>query len=276
MDEFDEETVMHAATEARGYALVTGASAGIGAALARELASRGYPLILTARRADRLEALREELAKQVDCRVLVADLEDPAASERLVEDIAGLGIEVGLLVNNAGYGVPGAYGSADWSTHARFLQIMITAVCELSWRLLPQLQRNAGGVINVASLAGHVPGSAGHTLYAAAKSFMIKFSQSLALENAGQGMRVCALCPGFTYSEFHDITGTRSQVSKMPDYMWMKAEDVAREGVDAWERGEIVWVPGKVNRMIKTLTSLMPDRMALRVVAKRSKDFRKL
>lgn len=267
---------MHAEREARGYALVTGASAGIGAALARELARRGHPLLLSARRIDRLEALRAELGKQVDCRVLAADLEDPAAPARMLEAIESQGIEVGLLVNNAGYGVPGAYRAADWDTHARFLQIMITAVCELSWRLLPQLQRNAGGVINVASLAGHVPGSAGHTLYAAAKAFMIKFSQSLALENAEHGMRVCALCPGFTYSEFHDITGTRDQVSKMPDYMWMKAEDVAREGVDAWERGEIVWVPGRVNRFIKTLTSLMPDRMALKLVAKRSKDFRKV
>lgn len=267
---------MHAAKEARGHALVTGASAGIGSALARELARRGHPLILTARRADRLQALRDELSRQVDCRVLVADLEDPAAPAALQAQIAEQGIEVGLLVNNAGYGVPGAYGASDWDTHARFLQIMITAVCELSWRFLPDLQRHAGGVINVASLAGHVPGSAGHTLYAAAKSFMIKFSQSLALENAESGMRVCALCPGFTYSEFHDITGTREQVSKMPDYMWMQSADVAREGLDAWERGEVVWVPGRVNRLIKTVTSLLPDRMALKLVAKRSKDFRKV
>lgn len=267
---------MHTAKEARGHALVTGASAGIGSALARELARRGHPLILTARRAERLEALREELACLVDCRVLVADLEDPAAPAALQADIARQGLEVGLLVNNAGYGVPGAYGAAPWETHARFLQIMIGAVCELSWRLLPELQRNAGGVINVASLAGHVPGSAGHTLYAAAKSFMIRFSQSLALENAGNGMRVCALCPGFTYSEFHDVTGTREQVSKMPDYMWMSAEQVAREGIDAWQRGDVVFVPGRVNRLIKTVTSLLPDRMALKLVAKRSKDFRKV
>lgn len=267
---------MHAAKEARGHALITGASAGIGAALARELAARGHPLLLSARRVDRLEALREELGKQVDCRVIAADLEDPEAPRRLVEAIEAQGIEVGLLVNNAGYGVPGAYLAADWATHARFLQIMISAVCELSWRLLPQLQRHAGGIINVASLAGHVPGSAGHTLYAAAKAFMIKFSQSLALENVEHGMRVSALCPGFTFSEFHDVTGTREQVSKMPDYMWMSAEEVAREGVDAWERGEVVWVPGRVNRFIKTLTALMPDRMALKLVARRSKDFRKL
>ena len=266
---------MHAAKEARGYALVTGASAGIGAALARELAARGHPLVLTARRTERLEALRAELGKRVDCRILTADLEDPAAPGALVEAIAAQGIEVGLLVINAGYGVPGAYGAVQWDTHARFLQIMVTAVCELSWRLLPQLQRNGGGVINVASLAGHGPGSAGHTLYAASKAFMIKFSQSLALENAGT-MRVCALCPGFTFSEFHDVTGTRAMMSKMPGYMWMQADEVAREGIDAWERGEIVWVPGRVNRFIKTLTSLMPDRMALKLVAKRSKDFRKL
>jgi short-subunit dehydrogenase len=104
---------------------------------------------------------------------------------------------------------------------------------------------------------------------------MIKFSQSLALENQGHGIRVSALCPGFTYSEFHDVTGTRAQVSRMPHWMWMDAEQVAREGIDALDRGDAVYVPGRANRLIKTLTQLMPDRMALRLVQKRSKDFRK-
>jgi uncharacterized protein len=259
------------------YALVTGASAGIGAALARELAARGMPLVLSARRADRLQALAAELSPQVPCVVLPADLADPAAAARLVAAIDERGLPIGMLVNNAGYGVPGAFLSSDWSAHAAFLQVMVTSVCELSHRLLPAMQtRGRGAVLNVASLAGHVPGSAGHTLYAAAKAFMIKFSQSLALENNSHGIRVCALCPGFTYSEFHDITGTRAQVSKMPDWMWMRADDVAREGLDALDRGEVVHVPGRANRVIKTLMKLLPDRLALRMVQKRSRDFRKV
>lgn len=265
------------ASEASGHALVTGASAGIGAAIAREYARRGRPLVLTARRVDRLEELAGELRKQVDCVVLPADLEDPRAPETLCGALRERGVEVGVLVNNAGYGVPGAYLTPSWEQHARFLQIMVTAVCELSYRLLPPMQaRGHGGILNVASLAGHVPGSAGHTLYAASKAFMIKFSQSLALENAAGGVQVSALCPGFTYSEFHDVTGTRQQMAKMPKWMWMDAGEVARDGIDALERGDVVHVPGRVNRVIKTLAKLLPDRTALRMVQKRSKDFRKL
>ncbi len=233
--------------------------------------------MLTARRVDRLDDLAGELRKQVDCVVLPADLEDPQAPAALCRSLRERGVEIGILVNNAGYGVPGAYLTPSWDQHARFLQIMVTAVCELSHRLLPAMQaRGHGGILNVASLAGHVPGSAGHTLYAASKAFMIKFSQSLALENAATGVQVSALCPGFTYSEFHDVTGTRQQMSKMPKWMWMDADEVARAGIAALERGDVVHVPGRVNRAIKTLAKLLPDRAALRMVQKRSKDFRKL
>lgn len=258
------------------YALITGASSGIGAAIAKEWARRGQPLVLTARRRERLDALAAELARQVPCEVATSDLEQPDAPRALCEELASRGLRIQHLVNNAGYGLPGTFRTPDWPEHQRFLQIMVNAVCELSWRLLPEIQAHRGGIINVASLAGHVPGSAGHTLYAAAKSFMIKFSQSLALENAALGVRVCALCPGFTLSEFHDVTGTRAQVSKMPRWMWMSAEDVAREGLDAYARGEVVWVTGRVNRLIKTLTALMPDRLALALVQRQSGNFRKL
>jgi short-subunit dehydrogenase len=260
-----------------GFALVTGASSGIGAALARELARRGTPLILTARRRDKLDALASELGRQVRCEVLTADLADPAVPAALHGQTEARGWSVDMLVNNAGYGLPGTYLAQPWDEHARFLQVMVTAVCELSHRYLPAMQqRGRGAILNVASLAGHVPGSAGHTLYAASKAFMIKFSQSLALENAATGVKVSALCPGFTYSEFHDVTGTRDQVSKMPAWMWMDADAVAREGLDALARGEVVHVAGRANRAIKALTQIMPDRWALKLVQKRSKDFRKL
>jgi short-subunit dehydrogenase len=262
---------------APGFALVTGASSGIGAALAREYARRGHDLILSARRRDKLEALARELGAGVRCEVLAADLADPAAPAALQAETERRGWAVDVLVNNAGYGLPGTFLAQPWDEHARFLQVMVTAVCELSHRFLPAMQqRGRGAILNVASLAGHVPGSAGHTLYAASKAFMIKFSQSLALENAGRGVQVCALCPGFTLSEFHDVTGTREQVSKMPRWMWMDAASVAREGIDALERGEVVHVTGRANRAIKTLTALMPDRWALGLVQRRSKDFRKL
>lgn len=259
------------------YTLITGASAGIGAALAREYARRGRPLVLLARRRERLESLAAELRSQVPVEILTADLADPTAPARIVEELGARGLAIEGLVNNAGYGLPGAYHVQDWAAHVRFLQVMVTAVCELSWRLLPPMQaRGHGEILNIASLAGHVPGSAGHTLYAASKAFMIKFSESLALENAERGIRVCALCPGFTYSEFHDITGTRAQVSKMPKWMWMSADDVAREGLDALAAGKAVHVTGRANRLIKAVTQMLPDRLALKLVQKRSRDFRSL
>jgi short-subunit dehydrogenase len=264
------------ASPAAGFALITGASSGLGAALAREYARRGQALILCARRHDKLQALAAELGAAVRCEVITADLSDVAAPGQIQSELEQRELPVSILVNNAGYGLPGSFESQPWGEHARFLQVMVSAVCELSHRFLPQMQQAGdGAILNVASLAGHVPGSAGHTLYAASKAFMIKFSQSLALENAARGIKVSALCPGFTYSEFHDVTGTRGQVSKMPRWMWMDAESVAREGIDALERGEVVHVTGRANRAIKTLTELMPDRWALRLVQKRSKDFRK-
>ncbi len=260
------------------WALVTGASAGIGTAFARELAMRGVSLVLTARRTERLEALAEEFTSRYGIRVecIAADLADSTAPQTLCSEIDRRGIAIDWLINNAGYGLGGHYPAQPWSAHAQFLQVMVKAPCHLAYLLLPGMQqRGYGRIINVASLAGLIPGSAGHTMYAASKAFLIKFSQSLALENTASGVRVCAVCPGFTYSEFHDVTGTRGIVSKMPKWMWLSAEEVARLGLDAVERGEIVYVTGRVNRAIKALTKLLPDRMALRMVQKRSKNFRK-
>jgi short-subunit dehydrogenase len=258
-----------------GHALITGASSGIGAAIAREYARRGKPLILTARREDRLLAIADELGPRVPCTVLAADLADPSVPAAIFDQIGELGLHVDTLVNNAGYGVTGHYLAQPWTTHAQFLQVLVNAPCELAHLFLPAMQeRKHGRILNVASLAGLVPGSAGHTLYGASKAFLIKFSQSLALENTATGVHVCALCPGFTYSEFHDVTGTRDLVSKMPGRMWMKAEDVARIGVDAVERGQIVCIPGRLNRSIKSLFKLLPDGIGLRMMQRRSESFR--
>ena len=268
---------MNTPVSGQRWALVTGASAGIGEAFARELAARGSNLVLTARRRERLDALASELGARNAIRVecIAADLADPQAPAQLCAEIERRGIAVDMLVNNAGYGLPGHFQAQPWQAHAQFLQVMVSSPCELVHKLLPGMQqRSYGRIVNVASLAGLIPGSSGHTLYAASKAFLIKFSQSLALENAKHGVHVCAVCPGFTYSEFHDVTGTRKIVSQMPQWMWLSAAEVARQGVDAVERGEIVYVTGRVNRLIKSLFKLLPDRFSLRVVQKRSKNFR--
>ncbi len=261
------------------WALVTGASAGIGAEFARQLAERGAALVITARRLDRLEALaaelREKYAVRVEC--IAADLAQTHAVEDICTEIDRRGIRLDMLINNAGYGVAGSFLTPSWQAHADSIHVLMTAPCELAYKLLPGMrERGYGRIANIASLAGHMPGSAGHTLYAASKAFLIKFSQSLALENIAKGVKVCAICPGFTYSEFHDVVGTRATVSKMPDWMWTHASAVVREGIDAMERGEIVYVTGRINRMIKSLMKIVPDKMALRSIQKRSSKFRRI
>lgn len=258
-------------------ALVTGASAGIGAEFARQLAASGHALVLTARRADRLAALAEELRAahgvQVDC--IAADLADPHTPGALCDELARRGLAIDVLINNAGYGVPGSLISQPWQVHADFIQVLMTAPVELTWRLLPGMrERGYGRIVNVASLAGHVPAPAGHTLYAASKAYLIKFSQALALENRGRNVHVCALCPGFTYSEFHDVTGSRALVSQMPKWLWMQADRVVREGLAAVERGDSVYIPGRVNRTIKGLIKLLPDSIGLRMAAREGRKFR--
>ncbi|MBS0589545.1 MAG: SDR family oxidoreductase [Proteobacteria bacterium] len=258
-------------------ALITGASAGIGAEFARQLAASGHSLVLTARRADRLAALAEKLKSahgiEVDC--ITADLADAQAPSMLCDELGRRKLAIDVLINNAGYGVPGSLRSKPWQVHADFIQVMMTASTELAYRLLPGMrERRYGRIVNVASLAGHVPAPAGHTLYAATKAYLIKFSQALALENRSTGVNVCALCPGFTYSEFHDVTGSRALVSKMPKWQWMQAERVVREGLVAVERGDIVYIPGRINRAIKSLNKLLPDSFTLRMAARQGKKFR--
>lgn len=263
----------------RPVALITGASAGIGAEYARQLAAAGYDLILSARRRDRLEALGSRLAAAhgASFRIIEADLAEPDAPAALIEQALSRGPGVDLLINNAGYAIAGHYHKTDWDDQARFLQVMVTAVCELSHRMLPHMRESGrGGIINVSSLAGIVPGSAGHTLYAATKAFLIKFSESLAMESDNAGIRVQALCPGFTYSEFHDVVGTRDIVSRLPDYMWMQADEVVRFSLKqlADPNAPVVAVPGRVNRFIAMLSRKLPYRSAYNLVRRRSSDFR--
>jgi short-subunit dehydrogenase len=263
---------------ARPLSLVTGASAGIGVAFARELAVRGHDLVLTARRTDRLEALAAELRERhrAAVTVLPCDLADPAAPRYLCDELDSRALTVDWLINNAGYGVPGSFIDSDWRTHADFLQVLLTAPTELAWRLLPGMRaRGHGRIVNVASLAGFVPGTAGHTLYAASKSYLIKLSQSLAMENRAAGVHVCALCPGFTRSEFHDVTGTRALMNKLPGFMWLDAEDVVRQGIVAVEAGRAVHVPGRINRAIKALAEVLPDRLVLRLGARQARRYRR-
>ena len=254
---------------ARPLALVTGASAGIGAAFARTLAARGHDLALTARRLDRLEALAGELRARhgVEVLTLAADLADPAAPACLAEAVAAQGRGVDVLINNAGYGLPGGFGGNSWADQAAVLQVMLTAPTELTHRLLPgMLSRRHGRIVNVASVAGMTPGGVG--LYGPVKRYLIGASQSLHMECAGTGVHVSALCPGLTWSEFHDVNGMREPLSRAtPPWLWMDADAVVEAGLAAVEKNQPVCVPGLVNKVIAGLARHLPERWIMGVTA---------
>lgn len=258
-------------------ALVTGASAGIGAAFADVFAKYGFNLVLTARREERLHALAEDLARKhnVSATVIPADLADPAAPARLVDEVRSRGMRVDALINNAGYGVPGAYADTKWEDQRNFIQVLTTAPCELAHLVLPEMiARRQGYIVNIASLAGFLPGTSGSTLYGASKSFMIQFSRSLNMEVQPHNVNVTAVCPGFTHSEFHDVSGTRAQVSRMPKFMWMTAETVAEQGYRAVMQNRPVLVNGGINRSIATLAKYLPDSIAFSIMKAQSRSMR--
>ncbi|MEL7452517.1 MAG: SDR family NAD(P)-dependent oxidoreductase, partial [Pseudomonadota bacterium] len=183
--------------------LITGASAGIGAEFARQYAARGWNVALTARRADRLDALADELAAahHIDTFTISADLGVPGAVDGIIDELAENDWAVDGLVNNAGYGLPGTFANTTWEDQAAFIQVLYTAPCELVHKLLPDMiERKFGRIVNVASLAGYMSGSNGHTLYASVKAALIRFSESIQAEAdaADWGVNCVALCPGFT------------------------------------------------------------------------------
>jgi short-subunit dehydrogenase len=254
----------------RRLALVTGASAGIGAAFARLLATRGYDLALTARRTDRLEALAGEIRGQhgVEALVVSGDLADPAAPAAILAQLAAQGRSVDVLVNNAGYGLTGTFAATSWADQAAFIQVMMTAPSELAHRTLPGMRaRGYGRIVNVASLAGLLPGGGGHTLYAAVKAYMLRFSESLHTENLGSGVHVSALCPGLTWSEFHDANGTRAQMDATPGWMWMAAEPVVAAGWAAVEANRPISLPGAPNKAIAALARALPESWGMKLMA---------
>jgi short-subunit dehydrogenase len=266
-------------SEGRGKtALVTGASSGIGKAFAELLAEKGYALVLTARRRDRLDELAAVLRERhgVETHTIVADLAEPDASSRIVTELQQRRLAIDFLVNNAGYGVPGSYANVAWPDHARFMQVMVTAVLDLTYRLLPaMMERGWGRIVNIASVAGMVPAPAGHTLYGASKAFLIRFSEALSAEGAPKGVHVTAVCPGFTYSEFHDVLGTRDRMNKMPAILWLDAPSVAREGYGAVMRGDAVVVNGWIYRFLVWLNGALPRSLARWVSGLAGRRYRK-
>jgi short-subunit dehydrogenase len=255
--------------QSRKTALITGASAGIGRDYARFLAARDYDLVLTARRKDRLDALARELKQGFGTKVTViaADLADPKAPAQLAAGIARRKLQIDYLVNNAGYAVPGLYNDVKWEAQRDMIQVMMTAVAELCHIFAPLMAaRGHGRIVNIASVAAYLPGTKGGTLYSPVKAFVMRLSQSLALEYKERGVNVISLNPGFTWSEFHDVAGNRAAMNRLPGFVWLEGPRVVREGHEAVEKGKgPVIVNGWLYRVLAALFKLLPENLTNRI-----------
>lgn len=241
-------------------ALITGASAGIGAAFARHLAKEGYGLLLVARRAEKLQALATELqqAYQVPCTVFTADLNDPTAPQAIMDFAKKQQINIDVLINNAGLAGKGSFAGSPWSELAGEIQVMITAVTQLCHLVLPHMRAQGWGrIINMSSIAALSP-PAESLIYTGVKSYVLNMSQSLDMELKPQGIHVTAVCPGFTHSEFHDHMGTRDAANKLPSLLWQEADVVVAEGWRAVMRGQPVCVTGMVNKVMASSMRPLP------------------
>ncbi len=247
--------------------LVTGASSGIGAELARVFARNGSALVLTARSVDKLEVLAKELREKhgVAVRVVPGDLAAADGPRRLLERLAQASVQVDVLVNNAGYGGFGAFVETEWGDKAGMLQLNVVSLTELTQRLLPgMVARKRGGVLNVASTAAFQPGPL-TAVYSASKAYVLSFSEAVAEEVAASGVTVTALCPGATVTGFAARAAMQAsrlfQAKGLPD-----AATVAQAGYDGFRRGAAVVIPGLQNRFLAQSVRFMPRRWVTRVV----------
>lgn len=239
-------------------ALVTGASSGIGAAIARDLHRRGHHVVLVARRAELLDALAAELGTRAS--VLAADLSRREDRAGLPGRVAGLGLSVEALVNNAGLATIGPQSAAEPGAELNVIEVDVAAVVDLCTRFLPTMvARRRGAVLNVASVGafGPLPGQA---VYGAAKAFVLSYTHALRAELRGSGVSATALCPGPVHTGFGDAAGfaTADAEKLLPKPLWVGVEEVARAGVAGMLAGTAVVIPGRLNRVAAALYHLAP------------------
>jgi uncharacterized protein len=253
-------------TSTRPLALVTGASGGIGAALARELARHGHDLVLVARGAAAMEALAAELrAAGAAATVIAADLARPGAAASLAHDIAGRGLAIDILVNNAGLGAAGRFDRSDPARIGELLQVNIVALTELTRLMVPgMIARGHGRVMLVASVAGFQPGP--HmAAYFASKAYVLSLGEAMAYELRGTGVSVTVLCPGATATNFFTAAGNDNSIMARHLRRMMPAEDVARLGYRGLAAGRGVVITGAMNWLVAQAGRFMPHRLTLPV-----------
>ena len=233
-------------------ALVTGASSGIGAAFARELVLSGADLVITARREARLNDLAVELRQlnDVNVEVLAADLSIPNAATDLVRKLVSNGRHIDILINCAGTTVADRFKDSGQDEQDRFLATNVQAPVQFMHAVYDgMISRHYGRILNVSSIMAFLPGGAGHTLYPAAKSFLLRASQSLSVESRGTGVNICALCPGSTATEFRSANGIGAASGNRKSAFVQTAEQVAQTGMRGLEKSRVVIVPGWHNKL---------------------------
>ncbi|MGD9980951.1 MAG: SDR family NAD(P)-dependent oxidoreductase [Hyphomonadaceae bacterium] len=245
----------------RRYALITGASSGIGAAMARLAVARGADVGLAARRQDRLDALAQELvARGAEADVFAADLAQHGAAERLAAQVNARGRQPDMLINSAGVTITKGYAGTTWQEQRAFLELMISAPAALTHAFLPSmLARRWGRIINISSIAALSSGGKGNTLYPAGKSFLLKFSQSLNAEVRERGVHVTAVLPGFVATEFQTANGIPAREGEAPRRFSQTPEEVAKEAWVRNEKGHEIVVPGMPPKLAAGLMRALPE-----------------
>lgn len=251
-------------------ALVTGASSGIGEAIAQELARRGHQLVLVARRADRLHALAGSLSQKA--HVLPADLSSSKDRAALPGRVAELGLEPNILVNNAGFSVGASIAKSVPEQQLNLIEVDVAAVVDLCSRFLPgMVERDCGAVLNVSSLAGFLP-VPGQATYGAAKAFVLSYTEGLRNELRGTGVTVTALCPGPVDTDFDVVAGFSAgeRAATLPSFMWKSADEVARAAIDGLDAGKCRVVPGRINQLVVACCRFAPHDKLLPLLARRA------
>jgi short-subunit dehydrogenase len=248
--------------------VITGASAGIGVALARVFARHGHALALVARREERLQALADEIAARGAPRPLViaADLTQPDLTRRLGEALTAAGAEPQFMVNNAGFGLVGHAVHHDRAELLSMIDLNARVLTELSLAFVDSLARHQGGILNVGSMAGYLPGP-GMAVYYASKAYVLSFTEALHSELKPRGIKVAVLCPGPVPTEFAERAGVKGGLA--PGFMTKSAEYVAEAGYRGLMGGHRTIVPGTVNRLLTVLIRLIPRRLVLWAVDRR-------
>jgi len=255
-------------TALRPVTVITGASAGIGVELARVFARHGHDLMLVARRAERLDALADEIAASGAARplVLACDLAAPGAADAIAAALATAGAEPHYIVNNAGFGLVGRAAELPRDEQLAMIDLNVRALTELSLAFIDSLARRQGGILNVASIAGFVP-APGMAVYYASKAYVLSFTEALASELRPRGIRVTALCPGPVKTEFAARAGVRRDHG--PGLLSVPAARVAEVGYRALMAGRRRVIPGLLPRLVVAAMALVPNGLLLRIVERR-------